>query len=266
LPDLIVQKLWQDFALKPVIATEIEFYLHGAGATFAPSDILTLIRTRCANAGLKLASAEQERGPEQYEISLLPTGDIAKLIADTERFKTLMDEVFRPLGVQADFAAKPLIDAPGSGLHIHVHLEDAEGKNVFFRKDDSWSQPLLHAIGGMLKLMNESMMFFAPSAASYARFTEKSNAPTTVSWGANNRTVAIRLPTKPMEHKHIEHRVAGSDADVGQVITAILAGMHYGLEQKCEPGEPIYGDASLPQYGLPKLMQHPPFPPLPEKD
>jgi len=30
--------------------------------------------------------------------------------------------------------------------------------------------------------------------------------------------------------------------------------MHYGLKEKCNPGQPVFGDASLPQYKMPKLM------------
>jgi glutamine synthetase len=131
---------------------------------------------------------------------------------------------------------------------VHVHLEDDAGRNVFFRDEENFSPLLLNAIGGLLALLNPCMPIFAPTQESYKRFAKNSNAPTTISWGTNNRTVAIRLPTKPMHHKHLEHRVAGSDADVAKVIAAILAGIHYGLTHQCDPGEPIYGDASLPQY------------------
>jgi glutamine synthetase len=112
--------------------------------------------------------------------------------------------------------------------------------------------------------MNPCMSIFAPHPESYDRFLHTvnaylvcptaSNVPATVSWGTNNRTVAVRLPPKPSRERHIEHRVSGSDADVTQAIAAVLAGIHYGLKEKSDPGPPVYGDASLPQYGLPKLV------------
>jgi len=233
---------------KAVVATEIEFYLHNVSGTFIPAQVVEIIRDSCAKSGIKLASAEQERGVEQYEIALMPSPDKTLIAADTERFKFLITEKFAGYGVKADFSAKPLPNQPGSGLHVHVHVEDAGGRNLFFRDGDGWSADLLHAIGGLLELMNPCMTIFAPYEASYLRFTSKSNAPTTVSWGTNNRTVAIRLPDRSMNNKHIEHRVAGSDADVVKVIEAILFGIEYGISGKCNPGEPIYGDASLPQY------------------
>jgi glutamine synthetase len=127
-----------------------------------------------------------------------------------------------------------------------------------------FSAPLLHSIGGLLALINPCMSIFAPNKKSYERFIHTVNAyllcptaanvPLTVSWGTNNRTVAVRLPSKAADNKHIEHRVAGADADIAAVTRAILAGIHYGLREKCDPGEPIYGDASMAQYKLPPLV------------
>ncbi len=192
---------------------------------------------------------------DQYEISLLPSDNKIFVAEETERFKRVIQDAFILQNIKADFSAKPFPDQPGSGLHVHIHLEDGQCRNVFFREDEEFSPYLLHAIGGMLELMNPSMLIFAPHEESYLRFAPGSNAPTTVSWGTNNRTVAIRLPNKPADNKHIEHRVAGSDADVAKVIDAILAGMYHGISNKCDPGKPVYGDASLPQYALPQLAR-----------
>jgi glutamine synthetase len=238
----------------PVVATEIEFYLHNASQHFASEQVVNLIWEECGKAGIILASVDQERGPDQYEIALKPSYNIKKISTDTERFKVLAKKIFAG-HAETDFSAKPLLNAPGSGLHVHVHLEDITGKNIFFREGEEFSSPLLYAIGGLLTKMAEHMIIFAPTEASYSRFSANSNAPTTISWGTNNRTVAIRLPTKPMDNKHIEHRVAGSDADIAKVIDSILVGIEYGILNECNPGEAIYGDASLAQYALQKLPQ-----------
>ena len=34
------------------------------------------------------------------------------------------------------FMPKPLSDAPGSGMHVHMSLFDFDGSNVFFDPDD----------------------------------------------------------------------------------------------------------------------------------
>lgn len=254
----IRQKLEVDFGLTPVVATEIEFYLHGAEG-LAQQEVVAAIEAECVKAGLKPAKAEAERGPNQYEVSFLPSRDLLHVVSETGRFKELMEQ----MNLQADFAAKPQRDKPGSGLHTHVHLEDKAGNNVFFRENEEFSPQLLNAIGGLLALMNPCMSIFAPHPESYDRFLHTvnaylvcptaSNVPATVSWGTNNRTVAVRLPPKPARERHIEHRVSGSDADVTLTIAAVLAGIHYGLKNKCNPGQPVYGDASLSQYEKPKL-------------
>ena len=46
------------------------------------------------------------------------------------------------------------------------------------------------------------------------------NAP---SWGLDNRTVAVRVPTDSSDNVRLEHRVAGADANPYLMLAAILA-------------------------------------------
>ncbi len=120
-----------------------------------------------------------------------------------------------------------------------------------------------HAIAGLLATLPEAMPCFAPSDASYKRYATQYahskahyNAPATISWGGNNRTVAIRIPTSTHtpEMRHIEHRVAGADADPHLVIAAILVGIMHGLSEKLSLTLPkIYGNAWERQYSMPPL-------------
>ena len=66
------------------------------------------------------------------------------------------------------------------------------------------------------------------------------NAP---SWALDNRTVAVRVPTGSADAVRIEHRVAGADANPYLMLASILAGIHHGLTNQIEPGEPIEGNA-----------------------
>ncbi len=229
LPDLK-----RDFGLTPVVATEIEFYLHG----IEPDDNF--------REGLLVEKFEQEKGRDQWEVAL-PMSDAERAVENLLAVKSQL------AARGADFTAKPFASEPGSGLHVHVHLEDASGHKMFFKKDEEISDTLKWSIGGLLATVHEHMAVFAPTAESRARFVAGSNAPITASWGANNRTCAIRLPDAGAPWRHIEHRVAGADAEPGAVIAAILKGIHHGLAHKCEPGLQIYGDAALAQYNLPRL-------------
>jgi len=64
-------------------------------------------------------------------------------------------------------------------------------------------------------------------------------APT---WGVNNRTVSLRVPAGPPGGRHIEHRVAGADANPYLALAALLAGVHYGLTNRIDPGPAVVGD------------------------
>src|SRR5262249_351421 len=75
------------------------------------------------------------------------------------------------------------------------------------------------------------------------RFQATSYAPIARSWGVNNRSVAVRIPTGGAETRHLEHRVAGADANPYLAIAAVLAGMHKGITEKLDPGPAIAGNA-----------------------
>ena len=248
-----IQRIESDFRLYPVTASEIEFYLIGAQDSKVLPTFWEDVLNACAQAGIALFNTGNEEGLEQYEVSLKPHSDPLKTVQDTLALKIILGEAAEDHSMKADFLAKPFADRSGSGLHIHVHLADDAGKNVFYKDDSTMSDMLKHSIGGLLEWLPDCMAVFAPHAESYIRFITGGNAPTTVSWGANNRTVAVRLPMAAHENKHIEHRVSGADADPAAVMAVILAATHYGLTHKCDPGAQIFGDASLPMYDLPRL-------------
>lgn len=247
--------LFDDFSLHPVIASEIEFYLFDS-ETKDLSLFWDEIRAACAKYSIKIYNIEKERGKEQYEVSLFPERDVEKIIRDTDLLKKIICDIAKDYNLRADFSAKPLADDFGSGLHIHIHLENEHGKNLFFKNDDSISDELYYSLGGLLLWLADTMPFFAPRAESYKRFVAGKNAPLTVSWGANNRTVALRLPDSTHDNKRIEHRVSGADADTGQVVSVIFAAIHYGIKNKCKPSEQYYGDATLAGCKLSKLAEN----------
>jgi glutamine synthetase len=245
-----VQRLQADFALRPVTASEIEFYLHGSDACASMPAFWNEVRAACQKQNIGIFKIEKEKGREQHEVALT-VADPVKTASDTVALKSIVTEIAARHKLRADFSAKPFAGEPGSGLHIHVHLVDERGKNVFFKDDAKISDALQFSIGGLLAWLPGCMPVFAPRAESYARFAPGGNAPTTISWGANNRTVAVRLPDAAHDNKRIEHRASGSDADPMLVMAVVLAAMHYGLKNKIQPSAQIYGDASLSQYDLP---------------
>jgi glutamine synthetase len=86
------------------------------------------------------------------------------------------------------------------------------------------------------------MALLAPNANSYRRFRANTYAPVAPTWGVNNRTVSLRIPAGPPSSRHVEHRVAGADANPYLALAALLAGAHYGMKNKIDPGPMVSGD------------------------
>jgi glutamine synthetase len=236
----------------PITACEIEFYLHGAQSANL-LDFWAEIQENCVGCAVPIFKIEKERGREQFEVALCPETP-EKSINSANLIKEIISKIAPKYGMIADFSAKPFADDFGSGLHIHIHLENSSGENLFYKDDLQMSDALMYSIGGLLAKMLDDMPIFAPHVGSSARFVAGNNVPLTVSWGANNRTTALRLPDSEKNKKRIEHRVAGADADVGDVVFSILAAIDFGIKNKIKPPAQIYGDASLEMYGLPPLF------------
>ena len=146
--------------------------------------------------------------------------------------------------------AKPYLDQPGNGMHVHFSILNNNGQNIFSSGGNSGSKFLKNAIGGCISAMKASTLIFAPFENSYERLTPKAHAPTGISWAYENRTAAIRIPMGSPSSKRIEHRVAGGDANPYLLFTAILGAALKGIEDQMDAPKPIQGDAyslNLPQ-------------------
>jgi glutamine synthetase len=183
-----------------------------------------------------------EHGPAQFEINLWHVPDALRAADCAVMFKRLVKGMARRHGLDATFMAKPFGDAAGNGMHVHLSLVDRDGRNVL---DDGGqgSARLRHAIGGLLATMPQIMPMLAPNPNSFRRLRPGSYAPTTPTWGYENRSVSIRVPQAGGAARRLEHRVAGADADPRLVLAAIIAGAHYGIVNQIEPPPESAGNA-----------------------
>jgi glutamine synthetase len=88
-------------------------------------------------------------------------------------------------------------------------------------------------IAGILATMRDFTLLYAPNINSYKRFAGGSFAPTTVAWGLDNRTCAVRLVGQGSGAR-LENRVPGGDCNPYLALAAMLAGGLYGIEQGLE--------------------------------
>jgi len=212
-------------------------HLHGMLPLF--SDIYA----SAAKAGIKAETMISEYAPGQYELTLHYRADVMQAADDLMRLKRIVRAQARAHGVTACFMAKPNEDYAGSGMHFHVSLQDAAGKNIFMEAVEGvWSPTILHALGGLRATMGEAMLVFAPHSNSWRRFASQSYAPVSPTWGVNNRSVALRIPAGEMAARRIEHRPAGVDANPYLVASAVLAGVRHGMVQAIDPGPETVGN------------------------
>ena len=256
--------------LQPALACELEFYLLDAQAwkqgkvmPATASNQLPLTQTQvysvddleamrpffadvykyAALQGLPAETAISEYAPGQFEITLVYRKDALQAVDEAIQFKRLIKGVAEQHGMLACFMAKPFTEQAGSGMHIHVSLQDNDGLNLMSTDETETNAYLLHSIGGMAATIQDSMAIFAPHANSYRRFKANSYAPTAATWGINNRSVTFRVPTGAAASRHIEHRASGADANPYLAVAAVLAGLHHGIKYQIHPGKPIEGNA-----------------------
>jgi glutamine synthetase len=269
-----------DLKLTPVCALELEFYLidrarDAHGAPQPPLDPRTGAREQVASVygvddldryqeflktlsqavalqRVPMSATSKEYAPGQFEANLKHQTDVHRAADHAVFLKQIVKSAALANGFEATFMAKPYADAAGTGLHIHMSLIDEAGRNVFNNGTPEGSPLLHHAIGGLQALMPESMALFAPNANSYRRFQPDMFAPVNRRWGVNNRSVGLRIPAGPDEARRVEHRVAGADANPYFALAAVLAGVHYGIAKKIDPGTPATGNVSRnPDMALP---------------
>lgn len=188
--------------------------------------------------GLPLETLISEYAPGQYELTLHYRRDLLRAADDLVMLKRLVRAMARRQGMVACFMAKPFAAQAGSGMHLHVSLNDAEGGNLFAETEgeNAPNALLRHAIGGLAATMGDGMLAFAPHANSWRRFVARLYAPVQPTWGINDRSVALRIPAGPVTARRVEHRPAGVDACPYMVGTTVLAGMRYGMVQGIDPG------------------------------
>lgn len=259
--------------LFPDVAAELEFYLFekdngqdgrpvpaqppGAARRKRQTDVysvaelvdyapfLETLYDCCGMQGIPAETAISEYAPGQLEITLAHRDDALRAMDEAVMYKRAVKGVAADLGMRASFMAKPFSNQAGSGFHFHASVTDEQGRNLF-ASDDPLSHPLLrHAIGGLLHTMHDAFAIFAPNGNSYRRFRHNSYAPVLPTWGYNNRTVSVRIPRGPANACHVEHRVCGADANPYLVAAAVLAGMHYGIRNRIDPGPAVAGDGYL---------------------
>lgn len=238
----LIQQLYSEFGLAPVVAAEIECYVILPDETSASMDGFWLpVDAAFKQKQLPILRMEKERGLHQYEIitQVMTPPILAQTLLS---IREQVEERGRETKNSVSFAAKPFADQPSSGLHIHLHLADDEGMNAYHKTEEWTSDMLRWSLGGLLEKLPKQMPIFFPNPEDYARLNDIDHVPKIFGWGVNNRYCALRIPADPDPyHKRIEHRVPCANADPEACITEILEAVLHGLRNHIEPPTQEHG-------------------------
>jgi glutamine synthetase len=185
-----------------------------------------------------------ETGPGVIEAALaycdaLEAADRAAL------FKTFAKVLAQRHGLMATFMAKWSNSVPGQSGHLHISLRKTNGDSVFHdaSKPHDMSDAMRWFVGGQQALMPEILAMVAGTVNSYSRLVPGYWAPTSATWGVENRTTALRVIRGGPSSQRVEYRIAAADINPYIALAAAIGSGLWGIEHRIEPDAPIEGNS-----------------------
>jgi glutamine synthetase len=166
---------------------------------FSSRDQATLVRNELMHAldamGLEVEMGHHEVARGQHEIDFR-YADALRAADNVITMKYTVKAIAAKYDLIASFMPKPIFGVNGSGMHCHQSLFDANGKNLFYSKEDDHhlTQMAYQFIAGQLEHARSMSAVIAPTANSYKRLVPGYEAPVYIGWAQINRSALIRLP------------------------------------------------------------------------
>jgi glutamine synthetase len=250
----------------PMLASELEFYLYKQSyadawqkgyrdltptipyildyhvlATTVDEWFIQKVRRGMQGAGIPVEFSKGEAWYGQHELNWR----YADAVTSADRhtiYKNGVKELAALNGISATFMAKPSEKDIGSSCHIHMSLTGPDGGTNVFHDGDGETDTFMHFIGGLRAHVRDVALFVAPSVNSYKRYAAESWAPTSVSWGRDNRTCGFRVVGHGQSTR-VECRIPGADVNPYLGYAGMLASGLDGVENKLDPGPELKGNA-----------------------
>lgn len=250
---------WTARGLSPEVGIELEAYflepdgasgwraldtpgafVYGTGSAVDPLGVIDEIWTAAARSGLPIESVNSEYDTPQFEFTLAHR-DALQAADDAFCFKVLAREVAQRHGLLMTFLGKPFSDRSGSGLHVNVSLNDADGANAFDdpTTDDGISALARSCIAGLVEHHEALAGLLAPTVNAYKRLVPGLLAGCFANWGHDHRCTTVRVPPDRGAETRLEHRLADGAAVVHTAVAAVLQAGLLGVTGRlvCPPPE-----------------------------
>ena len=198
----------------------------------------------CRDMGIPLEGLHTETGPGVLEAAIEVSGALEA--ADRAAlFKTFTKVLAQRGGLMATFMAKWSPDWPGQSGHLHISLTDRGGTPVFWQDGarHSMSDVMRWFVGGQQALMPELLAMVAPTVNAFSRLIPGFWAPTSASWGVENRTCALRVIPGSAKSQRVEYRISAADINPYVALAAAIGSGLLGIANKVEPDAPVEGNA-----------------------
>jgi glutamine synthetase len=225
--------------LTPANAYNVDYSILGT-ARIEP--LLRRIRTQMAAAGMYVESAKGECNLGQHEIAFR-YAEAVTTCDNHSIYKTGAKEIAAQDGMSITFMAKPN-EREGNSCHIHLSVRSAADGHAVIAGDGphGLSGFGAHFVAGLLAGMRELTLCYAPNINSYKRYVPGSFAPTSVRWGPDNRTCALRLVGHGGSLR-VENRVPGGDVNPYLAVAAMIAAGLDGVDRELPLEPPVTGNA-----------------------
>jgi glutamine synthetase len=275
-----VLALYAERGWRPIVAPELEFFLvksnpdpdypleppvgrsgrpetgrqsYGIDAINEFDPLFEQVYDYCEAQRLDIDTLSHEAGAAQAEINF-NHGNALDLADQVFLFKRTVRQAALRQNLYATFMAKPMQNEPGSAMHLHQNVVDADGRNLFADPDGTDTDLFRWYIGGLRKYLPSAMPLFAPNVNSFRRLVPDFDAPINVHWGRDNRTVGLRVPNSGPAARRVENRLAGADANPYLAIAGSLACGWLGMVERIDPGKPIDGSGYTRAHSLPRQL------------
>jgi len=269
----------KEMGLQFNIGSEVEFYLfkldengeptnipfdHAGYMDVAPEDKGENIRREICftleQMGMSPEASHHEEGPGQNEIDFRYSDPLTA--ADNEStFKWIVRTRAASNGLYADFSAKPIQEAAGSGMHINISCkyngEDCKQSEPVTDKNPLGNEIVSQALAGILAHIAEGTEILNPNYDSYERLGS-CKAPKYISWGKENRSQLVRVPATK-EGLRLEVRSPDPQCNPYLAFTFLIYAALDGIKNKLVPPASVNvnlfdADASITS-GLKKIPE-----------
>lgn len=209
------------------------------------ADFYEELWSTCREMRMELEALHTETGPGVIEAAIR-VDDALEAADKAALFKTVAKILCQRRGWMATFMAKWSSDWPGQSGHLHISLLDKKtARAIFYQagKPHTMSDRMRWFVGGQQQLMPELLAMIAPTINSYTRMVPGFWAPTSASWGYENRTCALRVIGGSQQSQRVEYRIGAADINPYIALAAAIGSGLWGIEHRIEPDAPIAGNA-----------------------